>query len=108
MVSRDGRRRARARYSLCLVRCAGVGRGRRAAESALEHATRLGRESGIALAPVVDLYLKAAFGQRFNEQDLRAERTAVNGFARSFKTGVSWPLRILGAVSPRGAAIRRA
>jgi len=105
-LSRDARRRARASYSFCLLRCAGVGQGRRPGESALEHAARLQRERGIALTPVVDLYLKACFGERFDQGDLDAVRAALRGFAGSFRAGVGWPLRMLGMVSPLGAARR--
>jgi transglutaminase-like putative cysteine protease len=108
MLSADARRRARARYSMCLVQCAGVGRGRRLGESALEHASRLARDNGIALTPLVDLYLKAAFGERFDGADLAATLPAMKGFALSFRTGVRLPWRILGAMSPRGVAVRRA
>jgi transglutaminase-like putative cysteine protease len=108
MLSRDARRRARALYAWCLVRCAGVGRGRRSGESALEHAARLARDTGIALTPVVDLYLKASFAQTFSSQDFDAERHVQEGFTLSFRRGVGLPWRILGAISLRGAAHRRA
>jgi transglutaminase-like putative cysteine protease len=108
LLSRDARRRARAEYTLCLVRCAGVGKSRRAAESPLEHAARLARESNIALTPVVDFYLKAAFGESFEKEDLDAARPAIEEFASSFRKNVAWPLRILGLVNPLGAFPRRA
>jgi transglutaminase-like putative cysteine protease len=54
-LSRDARRRARADYSLCLVQCAGVGKARRSSESVLEHASRLSRDSDIALIPVASM-----------------------------------------------------
>jgi hypothetical protein len=107
LLSRDARRRARADYSLCLVKCAGVGRSRRAVESALEHAQRLDREWGIMLAPVVDSYLKAAFGERFEREDLDAVRPSLEQFASSFRQSISWPLRILGLMNPLGAFPRR-
>jgi transglutaminase-like putative cysteine protease len=107
LLSRDARRRARADYTLCLVRCAGVGRSRRTAESALEHAARLARESSIALAPVVDFYLKSAFGERFEWEDLDAAQPALEQFASTFRRNVAWPLRILGMMNPLGAFHRR-
>jgi transglutaminase-like putative cysteine protease len=107
LLSRDARRRARADYGLCLVQCAGVGKARRASESALEHAQRLGRESGIVLAPVVDFYLKAAFGEQFDREDLRAIRSPLERFASSFRGSIRWPLRILGLMNPLGAISRR-
>jgi protein-glutamine gamma-glutamyltransferase len=103
-LSRDARRRARAGYSYCLLRCAGVGRGRRPAESTLEHAARLDRESRISLAPMADLYLKACFGERFERGDLQAVGPALRGFSRTFRASVAWPRRIIGMVSPLGAA----
>ena len=108
LLSSNARRRARARYALCLVRCAGVGRGRRHGESALEHARRLGRDSGICLVPVADLYLKASFAPQFDAHDLDEGQAALARFADSFRTGVRLPWRILGAMSPRGAALRGA
>jgi len=108
MLSRSARRRTGARYAWCLVRCAGVGRGRRTGESALEHAARLARETGITLTPVVDLYLKASFAPEFGAEDLEAGRPALESFSLSFRGGVGLPRRILGAMSPRGAAHRRA
>jgi len=105
-VSRDARRRARASYSFCLLRCAGVGRGRKPAESAIEHAERLARESRIALTPVADLYLKACFGERFDQGDLDAVRPALRRFAETFRASIGWPRRVLGMVSPLGAARR--
>jgi transglutaminase-like putative cysteine protease len=108
LLSRSARRRARADYWLCLVRCAGVGRPRRATESALEHADRLARESEIALAPVVDFYLKAAFGESFERKDLEAARPALAGFTSSFRGSIALPLRVLGFMNPLGAFTRRA
>lgn len=107
LLSRDARRRARADYTFCLVRCAGVGKSRRTTESALEHAARLARESDIALAPVVDFYLKAAFGERFEREDLDAARPAFEGFTSTFRRNVAWPFRILGLMNPLGAFPRR-
>ncbi len=107
LLSRDARRRARADYGLCLVRCAGVGSSRRNSESALEHATRLARERQIALTPVVDLYLKAAFGESFGRADLDAARPALAEFAATFRGNIAWPVRILGMMNPRGAGSQR-
>jgi transglutaminase-like putative cysteine protease len=107
LLSRDARRRARACYARCLVRCAGVGRARRTAESPLEHAARLAHESDIALAPVVEFYLKAAFGDSFEWRDLNAARPALERFASTFRRNVAWPLRILGAINPLAAFPRR-
>jgi len=107
LLSRDARRRARADYTRCLVRCAGVGRARRASESPLEHAARLARENGIALAPVVELYLKAAFGEHFEWNDLDAARPSLDRFGATFRDHVAWPLRILGFLNPLGAFPRR-
>ena len=107
LLSRDARRRARADYTRCLVRCAGVGRARRTSESPLEHAARLARESDIALAPVVEFYLKAAFGEHFEWNDLDAARPALDGFASTFRSRIAWPLRLLGFMNPLGAFPRR-
>ncbi len=107
LLSRNARRRARAGYALCLVRCAGVGQSRRASESALEHAARLARETEIALAPVVDVYLRAAFGECFERRDLDAARPALEKFASTFRRSVAWPRRILGVMNPLGALHRR-
>jgi len=102
-LSRDARRRARAGYSYCLVRCAGVGRGRQRSESALEHAARLSRDARISLTPVADVYLKASFGEHFDPADLVAFGPALRGFSRTFRMSVALPWRILGALSPLGA-----
>ncbi len=99
-LSRDARRRARVSYSFCLLRCAGVGRGRRPAESALEHASRVGRESRISLTPVADLYLKACFAERFDATDLKDFEPALRGFSRTFRANVRLPRRVLGALAP--------
>ena len=106
LFSRDERRRARAAYARCLVTCAGVGRGRRPGESAAEHASRVDRESRIALTPVADLYLKASFAEHFDGEDTASLRPALNGFSRALRRQVAWPRRVLGVVSPRGAARR--
>ncbi len=107
LLSREPRRRAKAGYALCMVRCAGIGRARRRAESPLEHAARLTAETGVALAPVVESYLKASFGEQFDAADLAAAQEARRAFLVSFRTRVSWPRRLLGALNPMGAALRR-
>jgi transglutaminase-like putative cysteine protease len=107
LLSRDARRRARADYARCLVTCAGVGRARRLSESPLEHAERLAGDSSIALAPVVELYLMAAFGEQFEWKDLDAARPALRAFAATFRKNIAWPLRLLGLVNPLGAFSRR-
>jgi transglutaminase-like putative cysteine protease len=107
LISRDPRRRARAAYMLCLVRCAGAGKSRRAAESALEHAARLEKESGISLGPMAETYLRAAFGKRFEKEDLDAARSAFRQFAATFRKSVALPLRFLGMLNPAGAFPRR-
>jgi hypothetical protein len=84
-----------------------VGRSRRTTESALEHAARLARESEIALTPVVDFYLKAAFGECFEREDLDAARPALEEFASTFRRNTAWPIRILGMMNPLGAFHRR-
>jgi transglutaminase-like putative cysteine protease len=106
LLSRDPRRRTRAGYSLCLVQLAGVGKARRSSESALEHAARLGRDSAIALTPVVTLYLKAAFGEQFDKGDIDATKPALAEFAATFRRNIVLPLRLLGVVSPLGAVSR--
>jgi hypothetical protein len=106
LLSRDARRRARAGYTMCLVRCAGVGKARRSTESALEHAGRLGRES-IALAPVASVYLKAAFAEHFDNGDIHAAAPALAEFSRTFRLRIGLPLRLLGMVNPLGVAPRR-
>jgi hypothetical protein len=105
-LSRDARRRARAAYARCLLRCAGIGRGRRAGESVLEHAARLERESGLSITPVADLYLKARFAERFDAGDLADMGSALRAFSGSFRSAVRLPWRILGMVSPLGAVRR--
>jgi transglutaminase-like putative cysteine protease len=108
LLSNDARRRARSLYLACLVRCAGVGKARRSGESPLEHAARLDGTDGLALAPVVEMYLMAAFGERFESKDLDAARPALRGFAASFRTRIAWPLRLLGLVNPLGGIFRKA
>jgi protein-glutamine gamma-glutamyltransferase len=100
LLSRSPRRRVKASYRLCLVRLAGVGLARRAAESPLEHAARVCAAREIALAPLSDLYLKASFGDCFDAGDVAAARAARRGFARSFRAKVPWPRRIVGVVNP--------
>jgi hypothetical protein len=107
LLSRNARRRISGTYTLCLLCCAGVGRSRRTTESALEHATRLSRENKIMIAPVVDLYLKAAFGEYFAREDLDAERPALDKFTSTFRKNVAWPLRILGVMNPLPGLHRR-
>ena len=104
--ARDERRRARAVYVRCLARCAGVGRGRRPSESALEHAARVDGESRLSLTPVTDLYLKACFSERFNGEDIATLGPALRGFSQAFRRQVAWPRRALGVMSPRGARRR--
>jgi transglutaminase-like putative cysteine protease len=108
LLSSDARRRARALYMACLVRCAGVGKARRTAESVLEHAARLAADGGIDMAPIAELYLMAAFGERFESKDLAAAGPARERFAASFRKNVGWPLRLLGLLSPAGAFSRKA
>jgi hypothetical protein len=102
LLARDRRRRARALYRLCLVRCAGVGLARRAAESRLEHASRIEGERGVRFAGMTDAFLRAAFGDRFDAGDLDSARKACAAFLASFRKAVPWPLRILGALNPLG------
>ncbi|MGA2975844.1 MAG: transglutaminase-like domain-containing protein [Spirochaetia bacterium] len=107
MLSRDARRRAKALYRLCIVRCIGVGSGRRPSESPLEHAARMGRESGIVLTPLAEIFLKASFGERFNAADQAEARRARGEFLLTFRARVSAPRRLLGVVNPLGAVGRR-
>jgi transglutaminase-like putative cysteine protease len=100
LLSRSPRRRVKASYRLSLVRLAGVGLARRAAESPLEHAARICAARGIALAPFSELYLKASFGDCFDARDMTAAWNARRGFARSFRVRVPWPRRVLGTVNP--------
>jgi hypothetical protein len=55
----------------------------------------------------VEFYLKAAFGERFEWNDLDAGRPALDGFASTFRRRVAWPLRLLGFMNPLGAFPRR-
>jgi protein-glutamine gamma-glutamyltransferase len=102
LLSRDPRRRVKASYRLALVRLAGVGLARRASESPLEHAVRVCRAEGVGLAPFVDIYLKASFGDSFNGEDLGAAREARKEFVASFRARVPLPRRLLGIVNPPG------
>ena len=60
----------------------------------------------VARGPVADLYRKACFGERFGRADLGAFRPALRGFSETFRARVGWPRRILGMMSPLGAARR--
>ena len=100
LLSRNPRRRVKASYRFGLVRLAGVGLARRAAESPLEHAARVCAARGIVLAPFSGLYLKASFGDCFDARDVVAAWEARRGFARSFRAKVPWPRRVVGVVSP--------
>ena len=107
ILSRDPRRRVKARYRLCLVRLGGMGLGRGPAESALEHAARLCRERGLAFAAPTEEYLKAAFGEAFDGEDEKAMRRATSAFNASCRKGLSPALRLAGILSPLGALPRR-
>lgn len=107
LASANPRRRMRAGYRLRLVELAGIGLGRRPAESHLEHALRLERERGIGLSPLADVYLKALFGEAFGAADLREARAARLGYLASLRARVSWPLRALGLLNPIGSSGRR-
>jgi hypothetical protein len=107
LASREPRRRVKASYSLCCVRCVGVGLGRRAGESPREHAARVGREAGVDMGPLAEAFLKAAFAEHFTDEDARAAAGARAGFLSSFRARLPWPRRILGIVNPIGALARR-
>jgi transglutaminase-like putative cysteine protease len=100
LLARAPRRRAKAVYRLASVRTAGVGLGRRAAESPLEHAKRLACDRRIEMTPLVDVYLKAAFGESFTREDLDTARAARSLFASSFRKAVGLPLRVAGVLNP--------
>ncbi|MGD0724963.1 MAG: transglutaminase domain-containing protein [Spirochaetia bacterium] len=107
LLSRNPRRRVKASYRLCLVTLAGVGMMRRASESPLEHAARVCRDRGIALAPLADMFLKASFGDTFGRDDQASARAAHEGFAASYRAKIAWPRRLLGIVNPLGTLARR-
>jgi hypothetical protein len=98
---RDLRRGTKAAYRRCLVRLTGVGAGRRRFESPLEHAARVFNDRGVAIAPLVESYLQAAFADRFEPEDAARARAAYADFLRSFRSGIAWPRRALGILSPR-------
>jgi hypothetical protein len=107
LLARNPRRRVKASYRLCLVMLAGVGLMRRASESPLEHAARVSRDGGIALAPLADMFLKASFGDTFDGNDRSSAREAREGFVASYRARIPWPRRLLGIVNPLGSLARR-
>jgi hypothetical protein len=102
LLARAPRRRVKAAYHLCLVILAGVGMMRRASESPLEHAARVYRDGSIELTPLADMFLKASFGDTFDDNDQRSAGKARDGFIASYRAHVSWPRRLLGIVNPLG------
>jgi len=100
LVSRDPRRRVKARYRLELVRLAGVGLARRAGESPLEHARRVEAATGTCLEPFTRSYLQAAFGPSFEASQERRARAAATSFAGSYRRHIGAPLRVTGLLNP--------
>ena len=76
---------------------------RRASESPLEHAGRICRDRGIAVAPMADMFLKASFADAFTRDDLASAAAAREGFMTSYRAKVPWPRRLLAVVNPMGA-----
>lgn len=107
LLARNPRRRVKASYRLCLVTLAGVGMMRRASQSPLEHAARVCRDQGITLAPLADMFLKASFGDTFDNDDEASARAAREEFVASCRAKISWPRRLLGIVNPMGTLARR-
>jgi hypothetical protein len=103
LLARNPRKRVKASYRLSLVMLAGVGMMRRASESPLEHAARVCRDRGIALAPLADIFLKASFSDTFDDHDLASARAAREGLIGSYRAKIAWPRRLLGIVNPLGA-----
>jgi len=103
LLSRQPRRRTKARYHLAMVRLAGIGQARRPTESPREHAERVGGEKAIALDALTELYLKASFDAAFTGADDADAAQAQARFAASFRQRIVWPLRLLGALNPFGA-----
>jgi transglutaminase-like putative cysteine protease len=101
LLSRNSRRWMKASYRLCLVRLTGIGAARRSSESPLEHADRIFRERNVTVTPLVQSYLRAAFADRFDPADSAEGRAAYAAFLYSFRNGIAWPRRALGALSPR-------
>jgi hypothetical protein len=106
LLSRSPRRRAKALYRLAMARVSGVGLGRRAAESPLEHAQRVEGTRGISMVPLVDCYLKAAFGDSFTDADTAALGAARGLFDASFRKTIAPPRRILGVLNPMAGVPR--
>jgi hypothetical protein len=102
-LARAPRRRVKAAYRLCLVTLAGVGLMRRASESPLEHAARVCRDRGVDLVPLADMFLKASFGNTFDDHDQLSAGKAHDGFITSYRARIPWPRRLLGIVNPLGS-----
>jgi len=107
LLSRRPRRRMKALYALSLVRLTGVGYGRGAGESPLEHGERILADRKIELVPVVQSYLKASFADRFDSGDLKEARARLEAFAVSWRSRMPVPRRVLGILNPLGAIARR-
>jgi transglutaminase-like putative cysteine protease len=107
LLSRSPRRRMKTLHALCLVRLTGVGLGRRPWESPLEHAQRIQADIGIELVDVAQSYLKAAFGERFDNSDAEEARARLKAFTASWRGKLPAARRILGILNPLGALGRR-
>lgn len=107
LFSSRPRRRMKALYRLAIVALNGVGLGRGAAESPLEHAQRIEGTRGIELVPLVEMYLKAAFGGSFAPADLAEGAKTWKRTAASYRSRVTLPLRVLGILNPLAAGPRR-
>ena len=107
LLSSRPRRRMKAYYRVTMVALNGVGLGRRSTESPLEHAVRVEAARGIELVPLVELYLKAAFGESFTAGDLADGSGARRRAAASFSRRVSAPLRLAGILNPLAGGPRR-
>jgi protein-glutamine gamma-glutamyltransferase len=105
LLSRRPRRRARGRWRLALMLLSGTGISRKTGESALEYSGRI-QPAGIRLTPLAEVYLKSAFGDRFDHEDMGALRSAWGELARSRRERIPVSLRILGLLNPLGSAGR--